>query len=367
MQSPVLQKKRYIFLDIARGIAIVEMIHGHTLHALLATPLRDSGFFTAWTSVRAFTSPFFLFIAGFSFAIATIPRLEKYQQWSPVLSRRISRILFLIIVGYVLHLPFFSLQKTLAAAGTPAWDAFLQIDILQCIGVSLLIVQLMFSLRLKKVVRTLALIVSLALVLILSLNTSHMQWLHVVPRVIRYYFVQSHFPLLPFFAYLLFGVLSGQIFLEKRGRWIVTALVIGISLIGIYYMGHVTRIDLHGIFDWALKSGAVLLLMVVLSIGEKVWSRAPSMIKTFGKEALVLYVVHLFIIYGSVFNKGLRSLWGLMLSYGEVYILFALLVMLLACMVYVWHAAKRSYPAQVWIFRYTLYITFLVRFVTRSY
>jgi uncharacterized membrane protein len=360
------EKPRFLFLDIARGLAIVEMIHGHCLHALLSTSLRAGGFFAAWNHVREYTAPFFLFIAGFTFAVSTLPRSEEYKHFSASLIKRISRFFFVIIVGYVLHLPFFSLQKTLQVVGTPAWERFIQVDILQCIGVSLFLLQFIYFLRLKTVVRTMTLILLVVTVLIMTLCLPYISLIDALPTFVKYYFIQSHFSLFPFSAYLFFGALCGKLFMRRKNRWTGPAVILSLACIvlsGIRFI-HPGAL-LCG--DFLLKSGVLLFITILLFYGETLRHKLPLVIKAFGQESLVLYVLHLFIIYGSVFNNGLIHRFGSTFSYGKVYVVICILTILLSLLAYSWHSFKRTYPAAACSFRYAVYITFMVRFLTRPY
>jgi uncharacterized membrane protein len=362
----IFKKKRYLFLDVARGLAIVEMIHGHCLHALLALPARAGGFYKIWIDVRQYTAPLFLFIAGFAFAIATLSRLDDYTHLSPRLFRRISRIFFIIIIGYILHLPFFSLQKTLTAIGSPAWDAFLNVDILQCIGVSLLCLQLIFSLRLHDRLRTLLIATLMAVTVIVTPYLESAQWVQALPLVLKHYLVQSYFPIFPFSSYLLYGFLCGKLFVKKEHDWLkpafmICALALLLSLTCRFFVN--TSVYQGFMF----KGGVLLFLTIILSTGEKIWRCLPSLILVFGQESLVIYVLHLFVIYGSVFNKGLVHINHNELSFGEVYSMVGILIVLMSALANIWHFLKKKYPTVAFSFRYALYISFIIRFVTRPY
>lgn len=366
MSPVVLTNKHFVFLDIARGLAILEMIHGHCLHALLATPLRDGAFMTTWSHVRGFTAPFFLFIAGFSFTVATLPKLEEYKHISPTLIRRVSKILFVIIVGYVLHLPFFSLQKTLSAIGSPAWDAFLNVDILQCIGVSLLLLQLLYSLRLNGTVRIVLVACSVAALFLITPYLSSMSWVQSMPAFAGRFFVGSLFPLFPYASYLFIGALCGRVFVGKRDSWVRFAVLFSVSMV--ILSG--TRFVFGGfpvVHDILFKGGMLLFLTAMLSLGEKLWRRLPSVALVFGQESLIVYVLHLVIIYGSVFNHGFIKPFGSMLSWHEVYGVFCVLILVLAGSAYAWHSLKRTHPHAAFSIRYSLYSTFVIRFLTRPY
>jgi hypothetical protein len=359
-------KKRYFFLDMLRAIAVAEMIHGHSMDGLLDVGLRSTAFFVNWTHVRGYTGPVFLFAAGFAFAVATLPRINDYSAFSKTLLRRIQRLFFVILLGYLMYLPFFSLRKTILSVGTTAWENLLQVDILRCIGVSALFLQAWLLLRPKKEF-TWAIIGMLTLTLpIVTPYVRNSELVLGLPSFIRYYFMGSRFPLFYYASFLFLGFLLGYLFIEKKHRWYLYALIISILLIGlaqVFGRAAVTP-SLRGFMT---KGGVIIVLAVLLERCEGLWRRMPSVVKYFGQESLVVYVVHLMIIYGSVLNTGLASYWGKTLSYDEVYLFIIWLMSAMVFLAYVWHRLKLEHmPVANWV-KKTLYWSFLILFLIKPH
>ncbi len=99
-----------------------------------------------------------------------------------------------------------------------------------------------------------------------------------------------------------------------------------------------------------IKGGVIILITVALERLEPLWERLPSVLKYFGKEPLLVYVVHVVIIYGSVLSKGLKVYWGAML--------------LLA---YVWHKLKLEHPRTAHRVKRTISWSFVILFLLRPY
>jgi hypothetical protein len=358
--------KRYFFLDMLRALAVAEMIHGHSLDALLDTGLRGSAFFINWTYVRGYTAPLFLFAAGFAFAVATLPHMKEYSVFSKGLLRRIQRLFYVIIIGYFLHLPFFSLRKTILSIGTQAWDDLLRVDILRCIGVTVLFLQAWQFLRPKKAVTWVVIgLLTLALP-ILTPCVNNSELVLGLPAFIRYYFVNSNFPLFYYSSFLFLGFLLGYLFTNKKDRWLPYALIIALALIVIAQIFRHAGIAVS-LRDFMSKGGVIVLFTVLLQRGEALWRRMPSAVQYFGRESLVVYVVHLMIVYGSVINKGLVAHWGQVLSYGELYFFVIWLMIAMALVTYVWHKLKREHtPVANW-FRSTLFWSLLILFLLKPY
>jgi hypothetical protein len=348
-----------------RALAVAEMIHGHSLDGLLDNALRSTPFFVNWTHVRGYTAPVFLFAAGFAFALATLPKVDEYSKFSKTLLTRLRRLLFIVLLGYLMYLPYFSLRKTILSIGTSGWENLLRVDILRCIGVSALFLQLWFLLKPKRIATW---IVVGAITIALPILTPVMQqsdFILNLPAFIRYYFVGSRFPLFYYASFLFLGFMLGSLFTNRQGSWLRYSVIAAVLLV---LFGQVLNWSgtLHALRGFVTKGGVIILFTVLLERGEKLWERMPGVVKYFGKESLVVYVVHLMIIYGSVLNTGLVSYWGRTLSYPEVYLFIMWLFAAMVILAYSWHKLKIDHmPVALWV-KNTIYWSFLALFLLKS-
>jgi len=358
--------KRYLWLDMLRAVALAEMIHGHSLDGLLDVGLRNTAFFVNWTHVRGYTAPVFLFAAGLAFAVATLPRINDYSVSSKKLLRRIKRLLFVILLGYLMYLPFFSLRKTILSVGTPGWENLLKVDILRCIGVSALILQAWLLLRPKREV-TWVIIGMLTLALpIVTPYVRNSELVLGLPAFIRYYVVNSRFPIFYYSSFLFLGFLLGYLFTERRSHWLPYTLIIALLLIVVAQI--LDRVGIAvGLHRFMTRGGVIILLTILLERFEGLWHRMPSAVKYFGQESLVVYVVHLMVVYGSVLNRGLTSYWGKTLSYGEVYLFIVWLMAAMGLLAYVWHKLKLEHMKTARWIKNTVYWSFLILFLIKPH
>ncbi|UCC10928.1 MAG: DUF1624 domain-containing protein [candidate division WOR-3 bacterium] len=360
------EKKRYVFLDVLRILAILEMIHGHTLDALLSPALRSSGFFVWWTTVRGYTAPLFLFAAGFAFALATLPRQHVYQSFTKQLRRRLKRITFIILIGYLMYLPYFSLWKTIQTIDSPGWQSFLSVDILRCIGVSLLLLQVWYFLRFPDTITVVVFSCATLLLPVLTPIFGQSTLITSLPDIIRYYFVGSRFPLFFYSSYLFLGFLSGYAFIRSRGFWIWGVTGAGFIFIIVAYLLRQAGI-VWSLSVFLSKGGILLLLTALCERAESVWRRLPAAVRILGQESFIIYVVHVFVLYGSFLNPGLRHIFGTELVYREVYGVFIWLLAAVGIMGYVWNRSKHEYPKIGQLVRYLAYMTFVVMFLSNLY
>jgi hypothetical protein len=359
-------KKRYVFIDVLRIIAIAEMIHGHTLDALLSPALRTSGFFVWWTNVRGYTAPLFLFAAGFAFAIATLPRHLEYMHFTRSLRRRMKRIFFVILIGYLMYLPYFSLWTTIQTIGSPGWQSLLSVDILRCIGVSLLILQMWYLLRLPDAG---TIIFFSGMTLLLPVLTPLLEQSSIIaglPDVLRYYFVGSRFPLFFYSSYLFLGFIAGYAFIRVRTSWVWGVTGAGLAFI---IIAHLLKRSggLWSLSVFLSRGGVLLLLTAACERAESVWRRLPAAVRILGQESFIIYVIHVLILYGSFLNPGLRHLFGSHLIYREVYGIFIWLLAAMGLAGYVWNRIKHEYPKTAIFVRYFVYMTFIMVFLSNLF
>src|SRR5438552_2253362 len=130
--------QRHLFIDLYRTAVILLMLEGHVLRALLAPSLQQTRLFQIHEFFHGLSAPAFLFGAGMTFIISTRKRWEEYHHWDRPLARRVGRFLLVISLGFMLHLPFFSIRKIILDATSADYYQLFQCDVLACIGLGLL-------------------------------------------------------------------------------------------------------------------------------------------------------------------------------------------------------------------------------------
>ena len=199
---------RYKFLDLYRGIIVLFMLEGHVVRELLNNESKATYLFALHEIFHGVTAPGFLFGAGFTFAIATQRRWEQSITFTHGFFRRVWQTISLIFIGYALHFPFLSLQKTLIEATSTQWNIFLLFDVLQCIGIGLLLLRLLLV-----IVRREKLFLGTTTLLLFSIvYATPIFWTACVQQIFPPTissavngFNGSSFPLFPFLGFLLAG------------------------------------------------------------------------------------------------------------------------------------------------------------------
>lgn len=314
---------RLSFVDGLRLVAAVQMIQGHTVDALLARELRHGPWFSAWTFARGLTSTTFLFTAGVSFALAHAAA-EARAEPGAGRAHRIRRALMLIGVGYLLRVPAGVLFGDALQTALRNW---LAIDILQCIGASLLLSEGLVAVVQNR--RRAALAAALlgsacfGFAPASDLLTAGFPWL----ALSNYLSGRdgSLFPLLPAAGYVFWGLAVAQLGLVQRAEASEVraprrpALVLagfGLAALGSWLalsvLAPVVAPRISPAYA-ALKLGLVLLFAALLArllAGRQL----PRLLTQLGSETLFLYVSHVLVLYAG--HVGLSALLGRTQSLG---------------------------------------------------
>jgi acyltransferase len=355
------------YIDAFRGLMALVMVQGHVCDSLLSLAARAHGLYQLQTVFHGSTAPGFLFASGF---VAGLPRSPLSFAAS---ARRARRLLFVLAVGYALHLPYFSLWKTLSAS--PVQHAALYAcDALQAIAVTQLVVlaiQWVVGRRWVIVTGALAIAVLVAGPFVWAFKLSA----HVPPALGAYLDVQtgSHFPLFPFAAFVLAGTVAGAaIGRQEPGRRHRRAIGWGLGLIAAgWILARLLagRVDFWGVspaYTFIRVGGLLLLLFAVeaWTTRERPGSRAIALL---GRETLLVFVLHLQLLYGGVLFAGPLS--GLMgrLSFAQAAGILVLMVPVLYAAAWTWHRVKMRAPHEATLLLVFLGTAFVFELLTRAW
>jgi fucose 4-O-acetylase-like acetyltransferase len=270
------------------------MVQGHFTDALLAKAVQVQPWYVFQQMFHGSTAPGFLFASGF---VAGLPRAPLSLRAS---LRRARRLLFVLGVGYFLHLPYFSLWKTVGAS-SPAERALLfACDALQVIAATqlfVLVLQWVAGRHWTRWAGALAVAVIAATPLVWSSGLSRHLPEPLAPWVDES--TGSRFPVFPFAAFVLAGTLAGATLgraeAKKRHRREV-AWGLGLVALGVVLSRMLAgRVDYWGAspaYAFVRLGGLLLLLRLVEAAAR---ARVPGMsaLAQLGHETLRVYVLHL--------------------------------------------------------------------------
>jgi len=342
-------KHRVIFIDLLRAIAVLQMVQGHTVDVLLSQVFRTAEFpiYNIWYFLRGMTAPIFMFTAGttFTYLFKSVkkPFEENYR-----VKKGIRRALLLLFIGYILRYPSWTIVD-FSEVTAENWQTFFIVDVLQLIGFSLLLLLLILFFTAKLKLNFMVTFISSAVLIFLaSPFMENINWISYLPApVIAYLYSGSGslFPLFPWAGYVISGAVLGSylaqnpmVFKTSRFSKFLAILGLSFSLIALfsYLILQAYGIEIinpqvtpNTIF---FRMGFVLLLTALVSYISLKVDRIPHLIILVGRNTLLIYVVHLIILYGSIWTPGLNLLWGNSLSgwqsFGAAVIMIALMILM---------------------------------------
>ncbi|MFI5236774.1 MAG: heparan-alpha-glucosaminide N-acetyltransferase domain-containing protein [Ignavibacteriales bacterium] len=326
MQSPD-QKHRVIFIDLMRAIAVLQMVQGHTIFVFLSQEFKSTELpaYAVWNFLRGMTAPIFMFTAGTVFIY--LFRLVKKSFWENYrVKKGIKRAFLLLFLGYIMKYPTWTVFD-FSEVTEEKWQLFLAIDVLQLIGFSLLILLTILYITEKlKLNYTAMFTISSGIFFLLSPFTDVVNWNLILPEPIAAYLYSgsgSLFPLFPWAGYVISGGLLGSylsenplVFKSSRfsillavfgGAFTLTALLSELFLQMLQIQVYNPQTTPSTIF---LRVGFVLLLTSAVSYIALKLNSIPQLLILVGRNTLLIYFIHLIILYGSTWTPGLNLLWG---------------------------------------------------------
>ena len=304
---------RVIFIDLMRVVATVQMVQGHTIDALLDPLYRQGAVHGAWTWARGLTAVMFLLTAGLSYHLSTLTRFRNHRADPRAYRRRLRRALLLIGLGYAMHAPVWLLGGATASGGLNTGSAgaailagLLAVDVLQCIGIGIGVLEIMtLVLPSPRHVAAAALVLGLGVWAAVPLVDGVVVAGPWAPLLT--YLNNSGgavFPLAPWLGYLLVGVAVGH-WVVPSGRVVRPRdVTVRLLSLGVGFLLLSLLLPHEDLGDIAERAGCVLLLAAALALAEGRGLRMPRPLAMVGRETLVIYLGHVVVLYASGVGVG---------------------------------------------------------------
>jgi hypothetical protein len=301
---------RLAFLDWTRGLAAIVMLQGHAFHAFTKTELRDSGPYAISQFAGGMPPAVFLFLVGVTLAFL----MDSGQRKGLAASARVFAALRR--AGYLLGIAFlFRLQLWLFGLPNSPWTDLLRVDILNCMGLAVAAMSVMAVFSTADRARHCA-VLGVAIAAI-SPVISQMDWTW-APSVVKGYLAPDYlsFGFFPWASYVAFGLSAGSVLrmlgkdqLDRAAQW---AALLGFAFVlagqsmsnfspSVYAK---SEFWLDSPWQIAVKLGVILLLLSFAYLWTRNSEGRWSLVRQFGTTSLLVYWVHIELIYG-------RWLWFL--------------------------------------------------------
>jgi len=353
------EKVRYTFIDLLRGWAILIMIEVHVINAFLLPELKQTNWFDILTFINGLVAPAFLFVSGFAFQVSSSSRLDDMRKLKLPFWKKLWRYFSIILIGYALHLPFYSLSKVLNRSTTEQLQAFFAVDVLQCIGVGLLILFIIRLLIDSDKIYHYTLIALALFVMVISPFFWKLEFTNYFLYLFANYFNRingSLFPIFPWINFILVGAIFAKYFLDAASKGNEEKFIKGTTITGVvmvlsghfFYSGlfpdYLTSIIPHPVF-FVERLGYVLVFATLCWYFYKWRNTRQSFVLDASRESLLIYWLHLVIIYNTLFGKqSLANIIGQTLNAWEGITATLILMTLMILAAKVWGWIKMKFP-----------------------
>jgi uncharacterized membrane protein len=335
------------------------MIEVHVFNAFLLPELKQSSWFSVLNFINGLVAPSFLFVSGFAFQVSSAGKLDEMRKLGKSFWKKMMRIFQIIIIGYALHLPYYSFSKIVNEATPLQLKDFFAVDVLQCIGVGLLFLFLTRLLIKSDKTYHNFLISSLVFVTLISPLLRKIDFNQYVHPLVGNYFNKingSLFPVFPWLNFLLAGGIFAKYFVDARERNEEKKFIKSITITGLAVLlfGHLFY---SGLFPKTLTSilpnpvfflerlGYILVLFYLCWIVDRKTNAKNSFVMDASRESLLVYWLHLIIIYGMFWNeKSLAIIISNNLNVPAAIGATFLLIMVMILIAKLWGWAKKKYP-----------------------
>lgn len=376
------QKSRLVFIDLLRGWALLVMIEVHVFNTFILPEFRATSWFQILNFINGLVAPSFTFISGFVFLLSSQKKLESFRAYGLAFWKQLGRIGLIWVVGYALHLPFFSFHWMMTATTETGWLMFYQSDILHCIAFGLLA---LFMLRLviknDRTYRVVLCSAGLAVVIatLFIWNIDFVQW---IPASLAAYLNSQHyslFPLFPWLAFMLFGGYFASQYIDAREQQREKKFILRFALLGIIiiilcvmegkWFGniHVGSNDVRANpFFFFERLGIMMLLLTVCWFYTEYRKTEKAFVLDVSRESLAVYAAHLVVIYGRLWSeRSLSASYGMTLNVFECIAATIILATIMIAAAMGWGWLKRNhFPLArmiFWMFGGASAISFFMR------
>jgi uncharacterized membrane protein len=323
------------YLDWGRGLCVVLMIATHGLYGWVRPEDQGHPFFQWMRLIGGFPGAVFLFISGLVLALAAEGMHRRGEPPRAVLRVGLARGLEIMGYAFLFRLWMFASGRF----GAP-WD-LLRVDILNCIGASLLVVAVATLWWPRRAVRIAAALLTAAAIAAVTPLAWDSELARRLPAGLAGYIdgrqPGSFFPPFPWAGFAALGAAAGMILAAVRGRGLERHLfaamgVLGAAVIPLGLWADRTVPAVYPRYDFwhtspayfMVKVGIVLLTMAAAYVFDRL--PGPGPMRQLGRTSLLVYWVHLEIIYGDHVAPAARG--GLPLAHAVGAVIVLMLAML---------------------------------------
>src|SRR6185312_2022535 len=300
-----------------RDLAVLVMFECHTFNSFARMDLRSGGPYILSQFIGGMAAPLFLFMAGmtFGFQMESLERREPspWRRWIAALRR----------AGYIMAIAFaFRISNWIASLPHPEFAEIIKVDILNSMGLAMGAFAAAAVFDSKNRIRWAiagALAVAALAPVIEGLNWSG------VPQMVQEYLApgptRGRFPFFPYASYIGFGIAAGTLVkrtaVQNMDRLMQWYAIAGFAIVFTAYYFSTLSSPIYTTDDFWRSSPALVLIRVGVSLATLsaayLWTEygaSPrwSWMQTLGQTSLLVYWVHIMLVYGNIAKPFKRTM-----------------------------------------------------------
>lgn len=300
---------RMAFIDFTRGLAALIMLQGHVFHSFTRNDLRESGPYVLSQFVGGLPPAIFLFLTGITLGFLMDGQDKKNLTLKQKLGGALRRSGYLATIAILFRIQLFLFSY-------PYWDVMnlLKVDVLNCMALAILVFTPLAIFTTAERVRhafLLGLAIAAAAPVVSMIDANSL------PMIVRMYLVPDakYFSFFPWAAFVAFGLSAGSVLRmvsqEQMHRVMQWSAIVGIVLmLGAQYFSNLPYSLYPSVDFWLnspalilIKLGAIMVAMPLIflwttTVGAQGW----SWVRQIGTTSLLVYWVHIELVYGRWFG-----------------------------------------------------------------
>ncbi len=356
-----MKNNRTQFTGLMLCAAMLVLIESHVVNALIDSSLRSSTWFYVLNFANGLAAPSIIFIAGFVFMPGIQTGNGSSGRGTRGFMRQAGIIMLMWVCGYLLHIPFFSLDKCMHRSNWVHWIRFQSVDLLQLIALGLMIILLLrFIIKNERLFTAMVAALGLMAVVpapyIYSIDSEKLAPFWLAAYMAPVYF--SYFPVFPWFGFMAAGAISAMIFRvygagNRENVFMKRALIAGaaaaaISIPLMFYMKGTLKIFTDIRPNILFFTGRLACLYIILALCYYCSRPQHRILRIFtwgGSETLLVYILHLQIIHRDILPGGLSLSEKFPNTLGPAMcILIALsIILLMLPAAFIWNMLREKY------------------------
>jgi uncharacterized membrane protein len=325
-------RHRLDYLDWVRGLGAAIMLQGHVFDSFTRNDLRGGGAFIYSQFIGGMPPAIFLFLTGVTLAFLMDSSERKGLSPGMRIRKALRRAGYLIAIAAA-----FRVQMLITGWPAPITD-LAKVDVLNCMAFTIAVLSPLALFKTQERIRHCA-VLGLAIAFA-SPVISQLDW-SAVPAPVRAYIVPDfrYFGFFPWASYLVFGVGAGSLLRtiqpESTERVMQWAALLGGALIGACQYFSNLPFSIYAKSDYWLNSpalpltklGVTLLLLAFAYLWTRHTAGAWSWLRQLGTTSLLVYWVHIELIYGRwlAFWKGSLNVGQTVSAAGALILLMLML------------------------------------------